>query len=201
MNEPTFWQSMITSVLVSVIAENFVFARAFGVSTMIVSAKNNRNLHGMCMGVIYFTTAAAAVTWAVTSSFPVFTARAELKPLIYAMIIGCLYVITLLAAFIFIKKRFSRSKKYVHIAAFNGAVMGTIFLCSSNCTGLLEHIVFGLCAGIGFTAASHMLSGVYSHLYSENVPSAFRGYPAVMLFIGIISMAVYGVLGHTPLFA
>ena len=43
-----------------------------------------------------------------------------------------------------------------------------------------------------------MLSGVYGQLYSKDVPSVFRGYPAVMIFTGIIAMALYGILGHIP---
>ena len=76
--------------------------------------------------------------------------------------------------------------------------MGTIFLSASGCTTFGEYLIFGITSGLGFAAASYMLSGVYSELYSENVPRVFRGYPAVMIFSGIMAMAVYGILGHAP---
>ena len=60
------------------------------------------------------------------------------------------------------------------------------------------NLLFGLCSGAGFAAAAYMLSGVYGQLYSKDVPSVFRGYPAVMIFTGIIAMALYGILGHIP---
>lgn len=200
MNDLTLLQSIVISVLTLVIAENFVFARAFGVSTMIVSAKNKRNLRGICLGIVYFTTASSAAAWMVNSALPSFSSQACFKPFLYVLLIGILYIITLLGAYLFFRSRFSRLKKYVHIAAFNGSVMGTIFLCSSSCEGAAEYILFGLCSGLGFSAASYMLSGVYSQLYSKAVPKAFRGYPSVMLFAGIIAMALYGILGHAPSF-
>lgn len=198
MNDAGFFQGLLTSVLTSVIAENFVFARAFGISPMIAAAKNNRTLPGVCLGVSYFTAAASAAMWGVSKlSFAEFGDRHFLVAL-YALIVGGIYLMTLLCIFLFARSRFVKIKKYVHISAFNSAVMGTIFLSASGCSALGEYLLFGLTAGAGFTAASYMLSGVYPVLYSENVPTAFRGFPAVMIFSGIMAMAVYGILGHAP---
>lgn len=195
MNESGFFGGLILSVLSSVIAENIVFARAFGVSPMIAAARNRRSLPGICVGVVYFSMVSSAVLWAVTRKIT-FAVDKPYLPLLYAGIIGIIYAVTLLLASVLFRKRFSRLKKYVHTAAFNSAVMGTIFLSASSCTELGEFLLFGLCAGLGFAAASDMLSAVYPQLYSDEVPSAFRGYPAVMIYAGITAMAVWGVLGH-----
>ena len=198
MNDPGFFQSLLTSVLMSVIAENFVFARAFGVTPMIAAAKNKRTLPGVCAGVSYFTAAASIAMWGV-SRLPFATERdRHYLVALYALIVGGVYLVTLLCAFLFVRSKFPKFKKYVHISAFNSAVMGTIFLSASGCDTFGEYLLFGLTAGLGFTAASYMLSGVYAQLYSEDVPRACRGYPAVMIFSGIMAMAVYGILGHAP---
>lgn len=198
MNEPGFFQSMLISVLMSVIAENLVFSRAFGISPMIAAAKNKRTLPGVCAGVLYFTAAGSIAMWGV-SRLP-FAAEQDRHYFValYALIIGSIYLVTLLCAFLFFRSRFPKFKKYVHISAFNSAVMGTIFLSASGCETFGEYLLFGLTAGLGFAAASYMLSGVYAQLYSDDVPGAFRGYPAVMIFSGIMAMAVYGILGHAP---
>ncbi len=198
MEEAGFFETIVISVITSVMAENFVFSRAFGVSTMIIAAKSKRNLAGICIGVVYFSLASAAATWAVYASGMLDELQPALIPAAYAVIIGVIYVLTLLLAFIFARSKFAKIKKYVHISAFNSAVMGTIFLSAAGCKSIFEYLIFGLCAGMGFAAASYMLSGVYAQLYSDNVPRAFRGYPAIMIFSGIMAMAIYGVLGHLP---
>lgn len=200
MNENGFLESLPMAILTAVLAENFVFARAFGVSTMIMSAKSKRNLPGICLGVCYFTVTASLVSWAVSRRIG-FSAEKPYVPLTYSLMIGALYAVTLVIAFLIFRGKFGKIKKYVHIAAFNSVVMGTIFLSASGCEGLEQFLLFGICAGLGFTAAAVMLSGVYSQLYSEDVPHAFRGYPAVMIFAGIIAMAVYGIMGRVPSFA
>lgn len=196
MNENGFFSSLVASVIMSVIAENLVFSRAFGVTPMIAAAKNKRTLPGVCAGVSYFTAASSIGMWAVSRLFS--SGDKHYLVALYALIVGAIYFVTLLCAFVFVREKFSRIKKYVHISAFNSAVMGTIFLSTSGCTTFGEYLIFGITSGLGFAVASYMLSGVYSELYSENVPRVFRGYPAVMIFSGIMAMAVYGILGHAP---
>lgn len=196
MDSHNFFGGLIISVITALLAENFVFARALGVSTMIMAAKNKRNLPGICLGVLYFTLTASWAAWLL--SHRAADIQKPFVPLTYVLTIGLIYLITLLLAFIFFKGRFSRIKKYVHISAFNSVIMGTIFLSMNSCTALYEYLLFGLCSGAGFAAAAYMLSGVYGQLYSKDVPSVFRGYPAVMIFTGIIAMALYGILGHIP---
>lgn len=197
-SEGNVFVSILLSVISAVLAENFVFARAFGVGTMITSAKNKRYLPGICLGVCYFSTAGSAAA-KLLSDAGVLEVERHYRPLVYIAVIGILYAVTLVAALLIFRNSFSKIKKYVHISAFNTVVMGTIFL-SITGSGSLIFPFFGICAGLGFTAASYMLSGVYGQLYSENVPAAFRGYPAVMIFTGIIAMAVYGILGRVPLY-
>ena len=72
-----------------------------------------------------------------------------------------------------------------------------MFLNSKYCTTLVEYIVHGIGVGLGFVFAVYLVAIVYDRLYSENVPYCFRGYPLVLLYIGILSMAFYGLLGHS----
>jgi electron transport complex protein RnfA len=63
----------------------------------------------------------------------------------------------------------------------------------SDHLGVLGAALFGLQTGLGFLLASLMLLAVRHRLYSQKVPAAFRGYPAVLLYIGLISMAVHAI--------
>ena len=152
MDSHSFFGGLIISVITALLAENFVFARALGVSTMIMAAKNKRNLPGICLGVLYFTLTASWAAWLL--SHRAADIQKPFVPLTYVLTIGLIYLITLLLAFIFFKGRFGRIKKYVHISAFNSVIMGTIFLSMNSCTALYEYLLFGLCSGAGFAAAS-----------------------------------------------
>ncbi len=56
-----------------------------------------------------------------------------------------------------------------------------------------DYVMMGFKLGIGFLVASYILKIAHVKLDSEEVPKSFRGYPILMIYIGIISMALYGV--------
>jgi electron transport complex protein RnfA len=75
--------------------------------------------------------------------------------------------------------------------------MGSLFTISekasadSSLMNAGEYVKFGFKAGIGFIIAALFLTAAYRKLNSSKVPASFRGLPAMLVYIGIISMAVY----------
>lgn len=193
----SYFLQMVTVALTAIFIENTIFARAFGTSTLIVISRNRKNIFGFGLCVTYIT----AVTGIVCYFIDKLTAENELnyiyKPFVYILSLGLVYIITLLCLWRFMNKVFGKMRKYVHISAFNCAVLGAMFLTSKYCTTLVEYIVHGIGVGLGFVFAVYLVAIVYDRLYSENVPYCFRGYPLVLLYIGILSMAFYGLLGHS----
>ncbi len=188
---------ILISILTGVFAANFVFARGFGVGMAMIAANNRQKLSRICLVVTLFSVMSSVCIWAVEHFSGLGIAR-EVLPLLYITVIASIYSLSLFLCVLFFRDRFVRIRKYIHISAFNSLVMGSAYLVSSGRTELDEFTAFGLTAGLGFTFAAFMLSAVYPRLNSDDIPKAFRGYPAVMIFIGIISMAMMGILGYAP---
>ena len=57
---------------------------------------------------------------------------------------------------------------------------------------------YGYClgAGVGFTAALLILWSVRSRLSLTRIPKIFRGFPITFLCLGILSLALFGLLGN-----
>ncbi len=192
----TYLFKIITVSFIAIFAENTIFARALGTSTLLVAARNRKNLLGFGICVTYITV--------VTGFFCYFIDKYALnnelsyiyRPIVYIVTLGFIYIVTLLCLWRFFYKTFRKMKKYVHISAFNFAVLGAMFLNSKYCTTLPEYIFHGIGTGLGFLLAVYMVSAVYDRLYSEDVPYCFKGYPLILIYIGILSMAFYGLTGH-----
>lgn len=205
------------SAVVSLLTTNLIFTKALGTSTLMAASKSSSSLAILAAVMTCFSTAACLLTNLVFSLFRL-TILLQYPyslglPLMYTAIISVIYLVVLLAMHVFAKKRFANYKKYVHLSAFNCAVMGTLYLAFepvqflkdfqlrsdsyvlgsifADTTHPVGALLFGLQAGLGFLVASLMLSAVRERLYDKEVPSAFRGFPAVLVFIGLISMAVY----------
>lgn len=181
---------------IAIFVENAVFARAMGASTLIVISRNRRNLLGFGCCVIYFTAVTGFLCYFIDKWIAWNENNYIYAPVVYVMILGLVYVITLLCLWKFTYKFFVRMRKYIHISAFNCAIIGAMFLNSSYCITLAEYIFYGVGMGIGFVFAVYMVSVVYDRLYSLDVPYLFRGYPLLLVYIGILSMAFFGLTGY-----
>ena len=139
-----------------------------------------------------FTTLGSFLAYFIDSAVP--QGMNYITLLCYTIAVGILYILILFIIYTFKRDYFGKIKKYIHVSAFNCAVMGTLFTVNGNpdnTHSLGYYILSGLNAGVGFVIAAVILIAAYRKLNSEEVPSSFRGFPAMLIYLGIISMALY----------
>lgn len=189
-------KNILLTAFTAILVENTIFYCAMGTSTLIIVAKRRKNLLGFCVGVTYITAVISVLTFFSDRIFNPNDVNSLYMPIVYTVILGFVYIITLLCMWRFFPKLFSRMRKYVHVSVYNCAVLGSMFLISKYCETLGEYFLHGLGIGLGYVLAVYLTAVVYDRLYSEKSPFAFRGYPLLMIYIGIISMAFWGLSGH-----
>jgi electron transport complex protein RnfA len=181
--------------LIALLAVNLILMQALGTSTLFIAADNRRNLVGTALVITFFTTAGSAAAYGINSALP--EKYSDLTLLFYTLTVGILYLLLLTLMYFISGEKFRDIRKYIHVSAFNCAVMGTLFTVSGNAAENAELNTFcsfvwaGAKAGIGFIIAALILTAAYRKLNSAKVPASFRGFPAMLVYLGIISMAVY----------
>lgn len=207
----------VFSALVSLLTENLIFTKALGTSTLLAAAKNRSNLAVLSGIMTFFAVLSALCVSLIYRIFPQLCGMAVMplgmfRPLLYTIVISVIYLAVLLL--LSLTKQFAKIRKYIHLAAFNCAVMGSLYLgfpseqilrsavvpadflgiyVSADPTSPLAAVCFGLEMGLGFLLSSLLLIAVRKRLYSEEVPAAFRGFPAVLVYIGLLSLAVFAI--------
>ncbi len=189
-------KNIILTAFTSIIIENTIFSRALGTSTLILVAKSRKNLFGFGLSVTYITAIVSIITYFVGKIFDLNGDAYIYVPLVYIFILGSVYILTLLCLWRFAPPLFLKIRKYVHISAFNCAVLGAMFIISKYCVTFIDYLVHGIGIGLGFVLAVYMTAVVYDKIYSEKAPYAFRGYPLMMIYLGILGMAFWGFSGH-----
>ncbi len=184
----------IVNEIIVLLASNLILMQALGTSTLFIAAGSRKQLLTTAGIITIFTTtgsAAAFVCDKITGGEKV------ISLLMYTVSVGVLYMLLLSALYFFSRELFVKIRRYIHISAFNCAVMGTLFTISGKAAqdSALMHfgsyVGAGLQAGAGFVIAALILSAAYGRLCSAEVPASFRGFPAMLIYLGIISMAVY----------
>lgn len=192
-----FIRNIIMTAFAAIIAENTVFCRAMGTSTLMIVAKKRKNLLGFGISVTYMTSAVSLLTYFADKILGVSRISYIYIPLVYTAILGIVYISALLCMWRFAPRLFAKMRKYIHVSTFNCAVLGSMFLISKYCETLSDYFLHGVGIGLGFVLAVYITSVVYDRLYSEKAPYAFRGYPLMMIYLGILGMAFWGLSGHS----
>ena len=188
---------MISFAMVSVFVQNAIFDRAFGSNVAIYASRRNGTVVGFTLGITAMTTAASAISYFVDGALLQTELGWLFTPLIYVAIISVLYIIGLLFLWFVFPKLFKRIKKYVHLTVFNCAVIGALFLNSGFGSDIWSYIGYGFGTGVGFFLACFLLNIARYKLDSDKIPKVFRGYPIMLIYIGVVSLAFYSLAGYT----
>lgn len=184
--------SVFTALLISLFSENIIFSKSLGTDTVLLISRNRKNIFGFGAAVTYMCTAANIIVWVTRLFFSSDPNFRLYEPLIYISSLCLLYFVTIMISWKLSEEKTERIKKYLHFAVFNSAVLGTMMISSESFSKLGEYVLCGFGAGIGYFAALFITSALYERLDSRDVPGVFRGYPLTLIFLGIISMALYG---------
>ncbi|MCM1133301.1 MAG: hypothetical protein NC340_07490 [Ruminococcus flavefaciens] len=184
---------LITEFIV-LLTSNLILTQALGTSTLFIASGSRKNLLWTAVTITVFTTAGSAAAYFISNILP--ESAGDLTLFFYSLAVGILYVLLLTVLYFVSRKTFRNTRKYVHLSAFNCAVMGTLFTVTERAenpqfNNIGSFVLAGAETGLGFILAALILTSAYRRLNSADVPSAFRGFPAMLVYIGIISMAVY----------
>ncbi|MGN1340280.1 MAG: Rnf-Nqr domain containing protein [Oscillospiraceae bacterium] len=188
---------IISAAMVSVFVQNAIFDRAFGSNVVIYASRKNGTVIGFTFGITAMTSIASIVSYFVDQALLPTELGWLFMPLIYVGIISLLYIIGLLFLWNLFPKLFKRIRKYVHITIFNCTVIGALFLNSNYGSDIWSYIGYGFGTGIGFFLACFLLNVARSKLDSDKIPKVFRGYPIMLIYIGVVSLAFYSLAGYT----
>lgn len=184
----------------AVFAQNAVFSRALGVSRLVKlvedSTVDTLTFGGlMCLiQLIAAPLAHYANRWLQPFSF-----RGAVRPLVFVLCSAAAFLVVL--ALVLLVFRLQNAKQMVAVlpmATFNSAVMGMLLLTATQSFTLLQTMGFALGTGVGYMLAVIIVTEGQRKLRSRAVPAAFKGLPATLLYIGILSLAIYGFTGHRP---
>lgn len=180
--------------VISIFVQNIIFTRALGTSASLFIIRKRYSVWQFGLILTVITTLSSILTYFADKRIQRLRHAYYMMPLFYVMIVGVVYVATLLFCSRFLRKYNEQIQPMIHLSAFNGAVFGALFLSSKY--NLIGHIAFGLGVGIGFILASYLISLGYDRLNSDKISPSFRGFPITLIYVGILSLAFYGLIGH-----
>ena len=196
----------LSYMTLAVFAENVVLARALGVTRLFKLVPDHKaQVWDFCLPLLLVMALSAPLGWGAHNLFfpwlrpmlPDWLPISALRPIVYLTCgVGAMAVTWLLLGVLPRKLR-NGCRSELSLATCSTAVLGTMLICANQNYTMVQSIAFALGSGLGYVFAVFIVREGRRRLRSKAVPSIFQGLPSSMIYIGILSLAVYALVGHT----
>ncbi len=190
----------------AIFVSNFVLARFLGLCPFIGVTQKTESAIGMGAAVTFVMFLASFVTFLLY--------RLVLVPTDLVLALKTPMFILVIATLVQLVELFMRARVpalyqalgiYLPLITTNCAVMGVALLNTTDAPmefaqlsvagGLIAASWRGICAGLGFTLAMLLMSGVRERLARADVPEPLKGMPIAFICTGLMAMAFLGFTG------
>ncbi len=200
----------------AIFIQNFVVSRFLGLCPFMGVSKKTETALGMGWAVIFVMTMSSALCWLIRTFFlaptesnvlyAIFKAfGANVSPAQFNLLfLDTIAFILVIAVFVQLVEMIIRKNApglyealgiYLPLITTNCCVLGVVKLNAGFSYNFLESIVFGCTAGIGFTVALLLMSGIREKFEVSAIPKPMRGMPIAFVTAALMSIAFLGFSG------
>ena len=180
--------NLILIFVATVLAENFVLTKFLGICPFLGVSNKLDSAISMGAAVTFVLFMTAAVTW--------FIQRYILAPFQIEYLQPVLFIIVIAALVQFVEMVIKKTSEglymalgiYLPLITTNCCVMGLALFGVLREYSLIQNLVFGLGAGVGFTLALVIMAGIREKLKYADIPNAFGGPAMPLVTAGILSL-------------
>ncbi len=192
----TYIFQFFTMMLTALFVENIIFTRAIGTSWLFYLTKRPKELLRYVLLLMAVTTLSGLIGYPLRGFVYNSQFRHVLVPLLYIAVLAVVYI----AAYFFVKSVLPNQFEHFGItfsaAVFNCATLGTLLIPVGERLDLISTLGYGIGMSLGFGFAVIMVGYGLTRLEYCRVPKIFRGIPIALIYLGLLSLAFYGLVGH-----
>ena len=183
--------------LTAAIMENVVFTRALGQNFHKHYSKGVSTLLLEGIVITAFSTLGSFAGWLGRYlSESVWSVQSWAKPGIFISIYAvCVFLVLIAIKITAVKTK----REFVPISCmliYGFIPIATILVVAGHEYSIMQATLYGIGAGIGYLFASLINCQIQRRLVYSDIPISFRGIPISLLTFGIMSLALFGLVGH-----
>ena len=187
----TFLIIMLSMVLI----DNLVSSRFLGICSFLGLTKSLKNAMGMSIAVIFVMLVATAVTYPIYWSILEPVNLGYLQTVVFILVIAA--VVQVLEAII--RKTFpplyNAMGIYLPLITTNCAILGVMLINIQEAYSFGDAMISSLGAGVGYTLAMFLFTGVREKMEKADIPPFFEGLPSTLMAASIVSVSFMGFKG------
>ena len=184
--------TIFTILFTAALVNNFVLSQFMGICPFLGVSKKVETAAGMGGAVVFVITIASLCT-SILYNYLLVPAQLEyLNTIVFILVIAALVQFVEMVLKKMMPALYKSLGVYLPLITTNCAVLGVALLSVQNDYGVLESVVNGIGASLGFLLAIVLMAGIREKLENSNIPEAFKGTPIVLITAGLMAIAFCG---------
>ena len=184
--------TIFTILFTAALVNNFVLSQFMGICPFLGVSKKVEPAAGMGGAVVFVITIASLCT-SILYNYLLVPAQLEyLNTIVFILVIAALVQFVEMVLKKMMPALYKSLGVYLPLITTNCAVLGVALLSVQNEYGVLESVVNGIGASLGFLLAIVLMAGIREKLENSNIPEAFKGTPIVLITAGLMAIAFCG---------
>ncbi len=184
----------IMILLSTIFVNNYIVVKFLGICPFLGVSKKVDTAIGMGMAVTFVMAIASAVTYGVQLILNKFNVG-YLQTIVFILVIAALVQLVEMILQKTSPALYQALGVYLPLITTNCAVLGVAILNIQQSYNLIESIVNGTGAALGFTLAIVLFAGIRERLELANIPKCLEGFPIALISAGLMSLAFFGFQG------
>ncbi|MCI9409037.1 MAG: electron transport complex subunit RsxA [Oscillospiraceae bacterium] len=188
-------KSLLVILLSAIFVDNFVLSKFMGICPFLGVSKKLDSAAGMGAAVTFVMVCATLCTYPIYMFVLVPMGLEYLKTIAFILIIALFVQLVEMVLKKKVPSLYSALGVFLPLITTNCAVLGVTILNIDSGYSIIQSVFNALGAGLGFTLALLIFSGVRSRVNAANVPETFKGVPATLIAASIVSVSFMGFSG------
>lgn len=186
----------LTMMLTALFVENIIFTRALGTSWLFYLTRNPKEILKYTLLLTGVTTVSGIIGYPLRGLLHSHEMSHVLVPMMFIAITAAVYLAVYFVIIKFFPEKFENPGFNLGTAVFNCAALGTLLVPANIRLDLISTIGYGIGMSFGFGFAAVIVGYGLTRLEYCRVPKIFRGVPIALIYLGLLSLAFYGLVGH-----
>lgn len=180
---------MLIAALYSLLIQNLIFSSGLALSETIRLAKRPKFFLMYLFTIVYYSTLTSLVCSLLDLIEPIRSLNTIWHIAVFAVALSVIHLITSVFAIVVLKanRKFMNS---MGMCAINSLILAVPIINSRSANTIPASISSGIGAGLAFMLAVVFInSGMRRIAQNRDIPKAFRGMPAVFIYVALLSLA------------
>ena len=180
---------VIALFVAAVFTNNFILVQTVGICPFLGVSKKTESAIGMGVAVTFVMVLASAFTYAINEWILVTLEIEFMQTIVFIFVIASLVQMLEMILKKISPSLYASLGVYLPLITTNCAILGIAQANLSAVNNLFMAVLNGAFAGLGFTLAIFLMSGIREKLDKVDVPRPFKGFPITLITACFMAMA------------